>query len=363
VTIDRPSEYLAGLVRKLCKLPAETEWTEFKVNNAQPREIGEYISALSNSAALAGQEFAFLVWGVVDSDHAIVGTTFAPRTTKEGNEELENWLSHHLAPTRIDFRFFEVEVDGKSVVVLKIPRAYRYPVQFQNVPYIRIGSYKKKLKDYPDKERSLWQALGSTPFESGVVADQVSDNDVLRLLEYPSYFDLLERPLPANRDQILEALADEGLIRPCDAGDWDITNLGGILFARRLEDFDSLKRKAMRIIQYSDASRVSALRERVESRGYACGFESLISFISGLLPLTEVIEQSLRKTVPCFPALAVRELVANALIHQDFVVTGSGPMVEIFADRVEITNPGAPLMDTQRFVDAAPRSRRYSAGV
>jgi len=58
-----------------------------------------------------------------------------------------------------------------------------------------------------------------------------------------------------------------------------------------------------------------------------------------------------------FPELAVRELVANALIHQDFFVTGAGPMVEIFDDRIEITNPGEPLVDTQRFVDSPPRSR------
>jgi predicted HTH transcriptional regulator len=58
-----------------------------------------------------------------------------------------------------------------------------------------------------------------------------------------------------------------------------------------------------------------------------------------------------------FPELAVRELVANALIHQDFFATGTGPMVEIFDDRIEITNPGEPLVDTQRFVDTPPRSR------
>lgn len=77
----------------------------------------------------------------------------------------------------------------------------------------------------------------------------------------------------------------------------------------------------------------------------------------GLLPANEVIEKALRKSVPMFPELAVRELVANALIHQDFFITGAGPMVEIFDDRIEITNPGEPLVDTQRFVDTPPRSR------
>ena len=64
MTTDRSAEYLAGLVRELCKLPAETEWVEFKKNKAEPEDIGEYLSALANSAALPGKAFAYLVWGV-----------------------------------------------------------------------------------------------------------------------------------------------------------------------------------------------------------------------------------------------------------------------------------------------------------
>lgn len=353
---DRSADYLISLAQELCKLPQETEWAELKVNDADPQEIGEYISALANSAALAGKAFAYLVWGVADGDHAIVGTRFAPRAAKVGNEELENWLLRLLSP-KVHFRFFEVKVEGRPVVILEIERAWRHPVQFQGKELIRVGSYKKKLKDFPEKERALWRIFDRTPFENGVAAERVGDDDVLRLLDYPAYFEVLKRSLPESRDGILKALADDGLVCPCEAGGWNITNLGAILFARRLEDFRSLPRKAMRVIQYRGTSRVETVKEQVGVRGYACGFEGMIGFINGLLPVKEVIEQALRKSVPMFPELAVRELVANALIHQDFFVTGTGPMVEIFEDRVEITNPGAPLVDTQRFVDTPPKSR------
>ena len=91
--------------------------------------------------------------------------------------------------------------------------------------------------------------------------------------------------------------------------------------------------------------------------GYASGFERLITFINGLVPSNEVIQQALRKTVPMYPELAVRELVVNVLIHQDFFVTGTGPMVEIFSDRMEVTNPGRPLVAADRFLDTPPKSR------
>ena len=116
----------------------------------------------------------------------------------------------------------------------------------------------------------------------------------------------------------------------------------------------------MRIIQYDGISRIATLKERVETRGYAAGFEGLIRSINDVLPSSEVIGEAIRRTVPTFPEPAVRELVANALIHQDFFITGAGPMVEIFEDRIEITSPGAPLVDIDRLVDSPPRSRNES---
>lgn len=196
-----------------------------------------------------------------------------------------------------------------------------------------------------------------TPFEDLIAAERIESDEVLRLLDYPAYFDLLEQPLPADRSGILSALAADGLIQVCQAGGWNITNLGAILFAKKLTDFRALRRKALRIVQYGGQGRTETLREQEIGKGYASGFAGLISYINGLLPSNEVIGPALRRTVPMYPELAVRELVANAIIHQDFFVTGAGPMVELFADRIEITNPGEPLVDTERFVDTPPKSR------
>ena len=352
-------EYLASLVHELRKLPRETEWLEFKVNYSEPEKIGQYISALANSAAMVGKASAYMIWGISDGDHKVVGTTFKPSRGKIGHEELENWLIRKLTPT-IDFQFSEALVDGCPVVVLEIGRAFRQPVQFGGEEYIRIGSYKKKLKDFPEKERLLWRTFDETPFEDRVAVERVRDEDVLRLLDYPSYFELLALPLPENRVGILRSLEMDNLIRPCDAGGWDVTNLGAVLFARQLERVHNLRRKAVRIVQYAGDGRTETVREEVDERGYAPNFEEVIRIINGMLPSNEVIETALRTTKRPFPELAVRELVANALIHQDFFVTGAGPLVEIFENRIEITNPGAPLVETHRFVDSPPRSRNES---
>lgn len=347
---------LVGLVRELCKLPHETEWVEFKTSYDNPQRIGELISALANGAALNGKPNGYIVWGIEDETHAVVGTTFSSATSKKGNEPLENWLLRKLSP-RIDFHFHESTVDGGRVVLLETDRASQSPVAFGNEEFVRVGSVTKKLREYPEKERDLWRVFDQVSFEEGIVDVRVSDEDVLLKLDFPIYFDLLQIPLPDGRAAILDALRQDGLIAPSDAGGWDVTNLGAITLARKLDDFPRLKRKAMRIIKYSGTGRFDASTEREDTRGYAAAFTAIVDHVMVLIPSNEVIEQSLRTAVPMFPEIAVRELVSNALIHQDFSVTGAGPMVEIFDDRIEITSPGEPLVDTQRFVDTPPKSR------
>lgn len=352
---DSP-EYLEGLVHELRQLPNETEWVEFKENNDHPEEIGEYISALANSAALCGKVSGYLVWGVDDNTHDITGTTVRPCGSKVGGEELESWLLRLLSP-KIDFRFHEFSIEGKAVALLEIGHAFRHPVQFKGIEYIRVGSYKKKLKEFPEKERALWRIFDKTPFERMIALENVGAERVLQLLNYPAYFKLLGLPMPERHETILKALEDDEMIASPGTGLWNITNLGAVLFARKLADFHGLRRKVVRVVVYKGDSRVETEREQEGAKGYAAGFEGLIGFINVLLPANEVIEAAIRKTVPVYPELAIRELVANALIHQDFFVTGSGPMVEIFKTRMEITNPGAPLVDTQRFLDSPPKSR------
>ena len=356
MTAFRSEEYITSLLFELIELPHETEWVEFKENNSDPEEIGEYLSALSNSAALCGKVTAYMVWGIDDSNHKIVGTDFNPIKKKHGNEELESWLLRLITP-KIDFKFHGIDIDGKKVVLLEIESAFRHPVQFKNQEFIRIGSYKKKLKDFPEKERQLWRIFDQTPFEKQISQDQLSPEEILNLLNFPAYFQLLKIPFPKTQKNIFESLAADDLIRRTDNGKWCITNLGGILFAHELDHFKNLKRKSVRVILYQGNSRVKTIREQESNQGYAVGFEGLISYINNLLPSNEEIGKAFREEVLMYPELAVRELVANALIHQDFFITGAGPLIEIFDNRVEITNPGKPLVDPQRFLDSPPRSR------
>ncbi len=248
---------------------------------------------------------------------------------------MENWLRRGLTP-RVDFRFHEVTLDGKRIVILQMEKATQQPVAFKGERFIRVGDVKKNLREHPEKERALWRVLEQFIFESEIALENASDDDVLSGLNCPAYFDRLGVPLPDGRAAILERLHSNRLILPCDAGGWNITNLGAMLFARNLEDFPRIGRKTLRVVQYRGDGRTQTQRENEFTEGYAVIFDAAVDYVMAVTPANEVIEQAFRREIPMFPRIAVRELLANALIHQDFSVTGAGPMVSIFDKRIEI---------------------------
>jgi len=166
----------------------------------------------------------------------------------------------------------------------------------------------------------------------------------------------MKYPLPENKNAILDKLSQNKLVK-CVNKKYHITNLGAILFAKNIDKFDRISRKSIRVIIYDGKNRIKTKKEQAGGKGYASGFEGLIKYINDILPATETIINGLRKEIPAYPPIAIRELIANALIHQNFHIGGSSPMIEIFDDRIEITNPGKPLIDPLRFVDHSPESR------
>ena len=196
-------------------------------------------------------------------------------------------------------------------------------------------------------------------WETGLAAQFLTGDEVLARLVYAAYFDLSGQPLPDNRQGIFDKLKADHLVQADVGGHWSITNLGAILLAKRLADFSpSMARKAIRFVAYDGLNRSDTVTHRQDGqKGYAIGFTGLIDFMDGLMPRNEFIGKAFREERPLYPAIAIRELVANALIHQDMTVTGAGPLVEMFSDRLEITNPGQPLVKPERFLDFPPRSR------
>lgn len=147
---------LITLLDRLRALPTETEWLEFKRNYAEPRQVGEYLSALANEACLQGQPRGYLVFGIDNTTHDVVGTQFDPYADKgKGNQDLLPWLLAQLQPNPgVDVHIVD-HPDGRAVL-LSIGPARDQPVRFATVAFVRVGASKTELSKHPEKERALW---------------------------------------------------------------------------------------------------------------------------------------------------------------------------------------------------------------
>lgn len=337
------------LINWLIRQPKECEWVEFKHNNYNPEQIGERISALSNGACLQKQPFGYLVFGINDEKLEVAGTSFNPSTQKKGNELIEHWIIQRLAP-KIDFRIIPVMMDDKPVIIFEIPSAKYQPVEFIHEAYIRVGSITRKLREFPEKARKIWNSQPDSSFAKEIALNRITATDIVELLDTQTLFELLKVPYPTSRDGVIEKLISEKLVVE-DRGTYAVTNLGAVLFAKKLSNFPSVSRKAPRVVVYEGRNKLKTKRDLPGVKGYAIAFSGMVNYINSQLPANEEITKVIRETVTMYPEDAVRELVANALIHQDFSETGTGPMVEIFDDRIEITNPGLPLITPLRFID------------
>ncbi len=344
------------LVTKLCRLPNESGWVEFKQNNWSPEMIGQDISALANSAVLSEHDHAYMIWGVDDDTHTITGTDIRLNSLRKGNQELENWL-RYLLSQNADFSFLSAEVDGRHVELIVIAKARGVPVKFEKVEYIRSGSYTKKLMEFPSLQAQLWDKLLLGRFEDSCVKTGLQWYEVLHLLNLDAYLNLLHIPFTDNETNLIRYVTEEGIVKQQDDGLYSITALGAILFAKKLSSFSSIGRKSIRVVQYETNNKLSISKEEAIDEGYATAFEKAVNYINALLPAKEDINSTQRRTITAIPLLAIRESIANALVHQDFYITGAGPVVEMFTNRIEVTNPGVPLVDVMRIIDNPPRSR------
>lgn len=339
-----------ALLNRLIRETAESEWLEFKASNADVQEIGEYIAALANAAMLADRDRAYLVFGIENGTRQKIGTSVRLRALTKGGENFINWVSRLVEP-RLMLEFLDFSCDGLNFAIVCIEPTYDRPVRFSGVEYLRIGENKKKLADFPDHERALWLATGRRKFEHAIALPNQTTEEVLAKLDAATFYKLSGEPEIDNDNEIVRGFVSAGFLRDNMQGRFDITNLGAILLARDITSFPSIATKSVRVIRYVGTDKSKSDLEQEGKKGYAVGFSSMIKFLMGRIPNEEKYIDGVRRLVPIYPETAIREVIANALIHQDFTVSGSAPVVEIYSNRIEVTNPGNSLIDTDRILD------------
>ncbi len=258
-------------------------------------------------------------------------------------------------------------LDHAVVEIDEIPLLFVHIAEHTNKPVHRRGKSIEEtwLRSGGSTRKASRTEIGALMLHSHAprweelrASSLLSADEVLTRLDLSAVVKLLQRPMPENSTELMQWLCSEKMITP-DGNGYYITNLGGIAAAHELDQFDTLRRKQIRVIRYRGTNKVETINEQLGHKGYAVGFEGLITFLKRMLPHSKVIQQSLREQVNVYPEIALRELIANMLIHQDFTITGAGPTIEVFDDRISFTNPGTLLANKRidRLIGTTPESR------
>jgi Predicted transcriptional regulator containing an HTH domain and an uncharacterized domain shared with the mammalian protein Schlafen len=300
---------------------SEAEWVEYKENWYEPEQLGEYISALSNGAAMKGQPFGYFVWGVQDKSRELVGTEFDWKVDYK-KEPLENYLARNLNPS-LNFKFERIAVNGKPIVVLSIPKAEKYPTSFAGQRYIRIDSSKANLRDYPHRESELWQIL-----TEGVpsLANLVSDNQELS-------FEGLWMFYASKGVSLSKATFKKNLNLLVKSGKYN-------KLAELLSDQNHMP---FRVSVFAGKTKADPMFS-VKEYGNKCvliSLSELLNYFDAInIPQADERDRKVeRKEVPLFDSDALREAVINAVLH-NLWIEGNAPMITVFSDRIEILSHG-----------------------
>lgn len=337
-------------LQRLMGAPKENEGLEFKSARTgfDGGKLMDYCVGISNDGG------GKLILGVTDPlPREVVGTP-AIGDTQEMQKKV------------LDKLHFEVKIEevahpkGRVVICHIPPRPPGTAVHHEGRYWMRSGEELRAMS--PDRLREIFNE-GKPDWLMRRARDRCSASDIIRLLDTQTYFQRLGQLYPTTQNRVLERLEDDKLIFEDHHG-YSVTNLGAVMFAQVLADFEGLARKAPRVIIHegSDKFREAGL-DVPGVKGYVVGFEGLINFINSHIPSDSVIGKAFRTEVKMFPEEAIRELVANALIHQDFNETGTSVTVEIYDNRLEISNPGKPIIHPDRFADGVQSRNETLAGL
>ncbi len=316
---------------------AENQNLEFKEarNQYDTNKLCRYCVAIANEGG------GHLLFGIADKPpRAVVGSHAFPDVLDIA-EKLFHWVGFRVDVEAVD------HPQGR-VLVFIIPGRPKGTAYHHDGAYL-MRSGEELVPMSEDQLRKIF-AEGQPGWLEAPALKDVPAQDVIQLLDTQAFFDLLRLPYPTDQAGVLARLLDERLIERSVAG-FHILRIGAVLLAKNMRQFPDIRRKVTRVIVYGGESKMHTVSDITGEKGYAVGFAGLVQYVMGKLPQNEVIEGAIRKEIKLLPDLVVRELLANALIHQDFEMSGASPVVEVFSNRVEISNPGEPIVPVERFID------------
>ncbi len=298
----------------------EGKTLEFKENSKSLSSILKTIVAFANTSG------GIVVVGVEDRTKKIIGIDRA----LEEEERLTNTITDSITPLIIpDIDI--ISYKNKQLILLHVPHsAGPYYIKSNGLEkgvYLRFGSTNRladeeALRSLKDYARNI--SFDEKPFVEGTPKDL--DWETIQKI-----FKSVQRTItPQNAKKLSLVVRHNNKDHP--------SNGGIILFGKeRLHYFPDAM---IRCARFLGTSKVTLL-DQLDIEDYLpLAIDKALNFVRRNTTMGAEIKSMLRKDIPQYPIVAIREALLNAIIHTDYAMKGAPIRIAIFSDRLEITNPG-----------------------
>lgn len=214
-----------------------------------------------------------------------------------------------------------------NIIAIEVPQGEEKPYNCGSGYFRRLDGTTQKMTNH--ELRIMFQEHETTAFEEKVNKDVTwEDISKEKIQDFLKEADINIRKI-VPRD-ILTSLSI--------AQDDKITNAGVLFFANNPRKY--LLQAQMTLIAFKGRDRVHIYDRRDVQDDLLTQFNAAVFFLMKHLNRRSEIKGVNRKDIYEIPFEALREAIANAIIHHDYSMRGTSLMVEVYDDRVEITNPG-----------------------
>lgn len=353
--MDLIDKCISLLNKALNPIPQELNELDWKIGLTEKNDrFSKHFSAFANFSG-----GGFIVFGIDDKTGKVEGLN--EKDVNGISEKLAN-ISRDLLDPKICTEFFSFFYCGKTLLGCYVNEAKDRPVYVLKngkieTPYIRAGGTSRPM--HRDEARAAMFSSRPQRYEEiPAVLDAHIENSWADYFDFSQILERLKRTTFSSQDSLYEFLFERKLLAKV-GGKYIPTNLGVITCAKDFSLLAGYERLEIRLLVYSGLNNMNAVNDKSYLAGYSLSPDEIVSDIIAYLPHNEIIEQATRKTLPVIHPIALRELISNAIIHRDFTKNSSRIVIEIYDDRVEITNPGSLLegIEVDRLIDHPSQTR------
>ena len=132
---------------------------------------------------------------------------------------MNKFLEPHISVEVKSFSY-----NNKRIEILCIDPAYRQPVKFKKIAYVRIGTAQQPLSNYPERERALWQITSRYSFETTFLKEHMTKEEIVEAFGYKQLLTAIGQK-PPSMGEAFDYMQQAGLIKGDLQGKYEISAL------------------------------------------------------------------------------------------------------------------------------------------